>query len=55
MGEEKPDFNSEFEEFGYQQYFCDCCYCQEAEEEYHQEREREYQMDLLEEDMSTAD
>ena len=49
MGDENSDFNYEVEEFGYPQNFCDCCHCQEAEQEYHEDLEQEYQRDLLEE------
>ena len=49
MGDENLDFNYEVEEFSDSLSFCDCCHCQEAEQEYHEDLEREYQRDLLEE------
>ena len=45
MGEENWEFNSELE-------YCDCCHCHEAEEEYQQELERGYQMDILEDEIN---
>ena len=41
MSKSNEDFKPEIEEAESQQDFCDCSHCQEAEEEYHQELERE--------------
>ena len=47
MIKSNEEFKSEIEEAECQQDFCECSHCQEAEEEYHQELEGEYQGDVL--------
>lgn len=55
MSKSNEDFKPEIEEAEYQQDFCDCSHCQEAEEEYHQELEDEYQEDILSDEADEYD